>query len=107
AGACAAGPGQALRSTDDVPSGSIDAIERIRRVDANTLVYRFTIEDPTTWDRVWTVEYPRKATTDHLYEYACAEEPAEEDSFTASQVSPALRARAASRRYPRLAAVHR
>lgn len=29
-------------------------IERFRRIDANTLEYRVTIEDPTTWTRPWT-----------------------------------------------------
>jgi hypothetical protein len=28
------------------------------RRNANTLLYRFTIEDPATWDRAWTGEYP-------------------------------------------------
>jgi hypothetical protein len=51
----------------------LHVVERIRRVDANTLLYRFTIEDPTTWDRAWTGEYPWKATEEHLYEYACHE----------------------------------
>ena len=57
-------------------NGSFDqlhVVERIRRVDANTLLYRFTIEDPTTWDRAWTGEYPWKATTERLFEYACHE----------------------------------
>jgi len=51
----------------------LHVIEHIRRVDANTLLYRFTIEDPTTWERAWTGEYPWKATKEQLYEYACHE----------------------------------
>jgi hypothetical protein len=51
----------------------LHVVERIRRVDANTLLYRFTIDDPTTWDRAWTGEYPWKATQEQLYEYACHE----------------------------------
>ena len=43
-------------------SDQLHVVERIRRVDANTLLYRFTIEDPATWDRAWTGEYPWKAT---------------------------------------------
>jgi hypothetical protein len=54
-------------------SDQLHVIERIRRADANTLVYRFTIEDPATWDRAWTGEYPWVATKDNLYEYACHE----------------------------------
>ena len=54
-------------------SDQLHVVERIRRVDANTLLYRFTIEDPATWDRAWTGEYPWKATKENLYEYACHE----------------------------------
>ena len=54
-------------------SGQLHVVERIKRVDANTLLYRFTIEDPATWDRAWTGEYPWKATEERLYEYACHE----------------------------------
>jgi hypothetical protein len=54
-------------------SDQLHVIERIRRVDANTLIYRFTIEDSATWDRAWTGEYPWVATKDNLYEYACHE----------------------------------
>jgi hypothetical protein len=54
-------------------SDQLHVVERIRRIDANTLLYRFTIEDPSTWDRAWTGEYPWKATQDQIYEYACHE----------------------------------
>jgi hypothetical protein len=47
--------------------------ERFTRVDANTLKYRFTVEDSGTWERPWTGEYTWPATGDHLYEYACHE----------------------------------
>jgi len=51
----------------------LHVVERIRRVDANTLLYRFTIDDPTTWDRTWTGEYPWKATPERIFEYGCHE----------------------------------
>ncbi len=54
-------------------SEQLHVVERIRRTDAKTLLYRFTIEDPETWDRAWTGEYPWKATADQIYEYACHE----------------------------------
>ena len=40
-----------------------------------TLLYRFTVEDPSTWARPWTGEYSWAAakSDDHLYEYACHE----------------------------------
>ena len=47
--------------------------ERFTRVDASTLKYRFTMEDPKTWDKPWTGEYTWPITHDHLYEYACHE----------------------------------
>jgi hypothetical protein len=56
-------------------SENLHVIERFRRVDANTILYQFTIDDPTTWARPWSGEYPWDAAEpgDHLYEYACHE----------------------------------
>ena len=48
-------------------------VERLTRVDAGTLVYEFTVEDPATWTRPWTVEVPMARSEDQLYEYACHE----------------------------------
>lgn len=47
--------------------------ERFTRTGPNTIVYRFTVEDPTTWDRPWTGEYDWTATGDQIFEYACHE----------------------------------
>jgi hypothetical protein len=52
---------------------NLHVIERFTRVDANTLLYRFTVEDPSTWDRPWTGEYTWPATDKPIYEYACHE----------------------------------
>jgi hypothetical protein len=54
-------------------SDQLHVIERFTRTGPRTLLYRFTIEDPTTWDRSWTGEYPWVATDEKLYEYACHE----------------------------------
>ena len=54
-------------------SPDLHVVERISRIDAKTLRYRFTIEDPNTWTAPWTGEYTWPATDDHLYEYACHE----------------------------------
>jgi hypothetical protein len=52
---------------------NLHVIERLTRVDDKTLLYRFTIEDPDTWDRPWTGEYTWPATDKSIYEYACHE----------------------------------
>ena len=52
---------------------NLHVIERLTRVDGKTLLYRFTIEDPDTWDRSWTGEYTWPATDKPIYEYACHE----------------------------------
>jgi hypothetical protein len=48
-------------------------VERFTRVDAATIAYRFTADDPTTWTREWTAEFPLKKTDQPMYEYACHE----------------------------------
>jgi hypothetical protein len=48
-------------------------VERFTRVDDKTLLYRFTVEDPDTWEKPWTGEYPWPATNELMYEYACHE----------------------------------
>jgi hypothetical protein len=52
---------------------NLHVVERFTRLDANTLRYQFTIEDPTTWARPWTAEYAWPRTNEHIYEYACHE----------------------------------
>jgi len=52
---------------------SLHVIEHLTRVDDKTLLYRFTVEDPDTWDRPWTGEYTWPVTDQRMYEYACHE----------------------------------
>jgi hypothetical protein len=54
-------------------SENLHVVERFSRIDAKTLLYRFTIEDSSTWTSAWTGEYVWPATDEHLYEYACHE----------------------------------
>lgn len=54
-------------------SDKLHVVERFSRIDDKTLLYRFTIEDPETWDRPWTGEYPWVKSDEMLYEYACHE----------------------------------
>ena len=51
----------------------LSLIERFTRVDAETLVYEYTVTDPATWVSPWTAQVPMKKNPDLLYEYACHE----------------------------------
>ena len=51
----------------------LHVVERFSRLDDKTLLYRFTIDDPATWDKPWTGELAWPATNDKIYEYACHE----------------------------------
>ncbi len=48
-------------------------VERFTRVAADRIDYRFTVEDPSTWTRPWTVELPLVKSDGLVYEYACHE----------------------------------
>jgi len=52
---------------------NLHVVERFTRVDGDTLEYRFTVDDPTTWTRPWTVAYPMVKAAGPIYEYACHE----------------------------------
>ena len=48
-------------------------VERFRRVSANVIDYQFTVTDPDTWTRPWTVKMPWNKEEGLVYEYACHE----------------------------------
>ncbi|MGO4885509.1 MAG: hypothetical protein ACLP59_32500 [Bryobacteraceae bacterium] len=52
---------------------NLHVVERFTRLDAGTILYRATIEDPAAFSRPWTVEYPFLTTPGPIYEYACHE----------------------------------
>src|SRR5580765_4448411 len=52
---------------------NLHVVERFTRADANTILYRVTIDDPSTFTKQWTAEYPFVATQGPIYEYACHE----------------------------------
>ena len=54
-------------------SENLHVVERFSRPDANTILYRVTIDDPSTFTKPWTMEYPFVATKGPVYEYACHE----------------------------------
>jgi len=47
--------------------------ERYTRVNRDRLEMRLTVEDPTTWEKPWTVLLPMRPTEGELIEYACHE----------------------------------
>ena len=69
-------PSHIIQTGHRGPGGTLRLIERFRLVDANTIDYWFTVDDPKTFTRPYTVAIPmrRRDTTDplnHLFEYAC------------------------------------
>ena len=48
-------------------------VERFRRVDPDTVLYEFTVEDPNNFTRPWTAMMPLRRTDGTLFEYACHE----------------------------------
>ncbi len=48
-------------------------VERFKRIDAKTLDYQFTLDDPSVFSRPWTVSLPMTASDGMIYEYACHE----------------------------------
>ena len=48
-------------------------IERFTRTDPETILYRFTVDDPTAFTKPWTGEVPMTRTAGPIYEYACHE----------------------------------
>jgi hypothetical protein len=52
---------------------NLHLVERFTRVDRDTIDYRFTVADPTTWAREWTGVLPLRRIDGPVYEYACHE----------------------------------
>jgi len=64
-------PLQVLRGIP--PTERLKVIERFTRVDEETILYEFTIDDPTTYTQPWGGEVPFRKVDHLLYEYACHE----------------------------------
>jgi len=62
------------RETHNLDSSErLHVVERFTRVDAKTLRYRVTVEDPDTWATPWTAEWPFRATDIPLFSVECHE----------------------------------
>jgi len=57
------------------PSETLHLVERFKRIDADTLEYTITVEDPQTFVKPWTAVIPISRIPDdaQIYEYACHE----------------------------------
>jgi len=51
----------------------LHVVERFTRLDARTLRYRVTVEDPDTWAMPWTAEWSFRATEARLFPVECHE----------------------------------
>ena len=54
-------------------SEALHVVERFTRVGADTILYEFTAEDPTSWKQPWSAEIPMTRTEGPMFEYACHE----------------------------------
>ena len=52
---------------------NLHVVERLARVDPDTILYQFTVEDPGMWTKPWSGELPITKIDGQLYEYACHE----------------------------------
>jgi len=47
--------------------------EYFTRIDQNTIEYKFTVDDPSTWTKPWSAIVPLGAMKGPMFEYACTE----------------------------------
>jgi hypothetical protein len=52
---------------------NLHLIERFTRLDPNTILYEFTVDDPTAFTKPWKAQAPLTKTPGPIYEYACHE----------------------------------
>ena len=52
---------------------NLHLVERFTRVDAKTLLYEFTVDDPSSFVRPWSAALPMRKTAEPVFEYACHE----------------------------------
>jgi hypothetical protein len=56
-----------------ISSDKLHVTERFSRMNAETLKYEITIDDPGTWTKPWSLMIPLQRSSDPVYEYACHE----------------------------------
>ena len=55
------------------PSEDARVVERFTRVDEETILYEFTVDDPARWTQSWGGQIPINQLHARVYEYACHE----------------------------------
>ncbi len=66
--------GPPATTRQDITHGPrMHVVERFTPVDAETIRYAFTVEDPGTWTRPWSGEMPLRRFEGPVYEYGCHE----------------------------------
>ncbi len=48
-------------------------VERFTRIADDSILYRFTVDDPSTWKSTWSAELPMRKMSGPLFEHACHE----------------------------------
>jgi hypothetical protein len=54
-------------------SENLHVVERFTRTADDTILYQFTVSDPSTWEKSWSGELPITKIDGQVYEYACQE----------------------------------
>jgi hypothetical protein len=49
-------------------------VERFTKTGPNTMKYEYTVTDPNTWTRPWSIEVPLPRVDPPIYEFACHEQ---------------------------------
>ncbi len=52
---------------------NLHIVERFTRIDEETILYEYTVDDPSTWTRPWTAQQPLTKIAGPIFEYACHE----------------------------------
>jgi hypothetical protein len=58
-----------VRGSDE----NLHIVERFKRIDADSIEYQFTAEDPTVWTSPWTASLRMRRTHHATFEFACHE----------------------------------
>ena len=52
---------------------NLSLVERFTLMDSDSLMYEYTVRDPSIWTRAWTAQHPMQRNPDLMFEFACHE----------------------------------